>query len=170
MQRQGARHRQTRARLTSGLPGVARVPSRLSCNCRTSGSSIDQFLRDPGFSVLACNGANTACRSISRPIPQGQRSPWQDRLAAYLAVGEKHYVSGQLAPRDALRKRLQEEMSHRLVWMAYFEADYETPNREAIYQIDPIQGIAAKLVSITPSLRNERDARRSFPKSNGRFQ
>ena len=38
--------------------------------------------------------------------------------------------------------------------LVYFEADYDTPHVDAIYAMDTIQGIAAKLVWITPSVKS----------------
>jgi biopolymer transport protein ExbD len=82
-----------------------------------------------------------------------EKSPWQETLAVYLAVGEKYYVNGQPVPRDNLRAKLRQELSRRLVWTVYFEADYDTLNMNAIYAIDTIQGLGAKLVWITPRVR-----------------
>lgn len=83
------------------------------------------------------------------------KSPWPETLSIYLAVGEKYYINGQPVPRDALRARLQQELSHRMVWTVYFEADYDTLNMNAIYAMDTIQGLGAKLIWITPKVREE---------------
>ncbi len=43
-----------------------------------------------------------------------EKGPWQEEaVSVYLAVGEKYYVNGQLVPRDNLRARLLQELSHR---------------------------------------------------------
>jgi len=83
------------------------------------------------------------------------KSPWQETLGVYLAAGEKYYVNGQLVSREDLRARLQQELSRRAVWTVYFEADYDTLNMNAIYVMDTIQGLGAKLVWITPKVREE---------------
>jgi biopolymer transport protein ExbD len=84
-----------------------------------------------------------------------EKSPWQETLSVYIAVGEKYYLNGQLVPREALRSHLQEALRRRMVWTVYLEADYDTLNVDAIYAIDAIQGLGAKLVWITPRVREE---------------
>jgi hypothetical protein len=42
-----------------------------------------------------------------------------------------------------------------MVWTVYFEADYDTLNGDAIYAMGTIQGLGAKLVWITPKVREE---------------
>ncbi len=85
----------------------------------------------------------------------GGKSPWPETLSVYLAVGEKYYINGQPVPRDALRARLQQELSHRMVWTVYFEADSDALYMDTIYAMDTIQGLGAKLVWITPKVREE---------------
>ena len=84
-----------------------------------------------------------------------EKNPWQETLGVYLAVGEKYYINGQPVPREALRTRLEQELNKRMVWTVYFEADYDTLNMDAIYAMDAIQGLGAKLVWITPKVRKE---------------
>jgi biopolymer transport protein ExbD len=91
----------------------------------------------------------------TRDFVGGGKSPWPETLSVYLAVGEKYYINGQPVPRDSLQARLQQELSHRVVWTVYFEADYDTLNMDAIYAMDTIQGLGAKLVWITPKVREE---------------
>jgi biopolymer transport protein ExbD len=83
------------------------------------------------------------------------KSPWQETLSVYLAVGEKYYVNNRPVKRDALRDALQKELSHRMAWVVYFEADYDTLNMNAIYAMDVIQGLGAKLIWLTPKVREE---------------
>jgi biopolymer transport protein ExbD len=84
-----------------------------------------------------------------------EKSPWQETLSVHLAVGEKYYLNGQQVPREALRTNLQQALGRRMVWTVYFEADYDTLNTDAIYAMDTIQGLGAKLVWITPKVRDE---------------
>lgn len=83
------------------------------------------------------------------------QSPPRETLSVYLAAGEKYYVNGQLVQREALREALQKQLYQRVVWIVYFEADYDTLNGDAIYAMDVIQGLGAKLIWITPKMREE---------------
>ena len=83
------------------------------------------------------------------------KSPWQETLSVYLAVGEKYYVNNKPVKREALRETLQNELNHRMVWIVYFEADGDTLNMDAIYAMEVIQGLGAKLIWITPKVREE---------------
>jgi len=83
------------------------------------------------------------------------KSPWAETLSVYLGVGEKYYINGEPVSREALRARLQQELSRRAVWTVYFEADYDTLNMNAIYAMDVIQSLGAKLVWITPKVRQQ---------------
>ncbi len=42
-----------------------------------------------------------------------------------------------------------------MVWTVYFEGDYDTLNMNAIYAMDTIQGLGARLIWITPKIREE---------------
>jgi biopolymer transport protein ExbD len=93
---------------------------------------------------------------LSRRTPMiGKSSSGEESLGVYLGVGEKFYVNGELVAREALAARLRQELNHRLVWTVYFEADYDTLNMNAIYAMDVIQGLGAKLIWITPRVREE---------------
>jgi biopolymer transport protein ExbD len=94
----------------------------------------------------------------------GGKSPWQETLGVYLAVGEKYYINGRPVPRGALGASLQQELSHRMVWTVYFEADPDTMYMDAIYAMDTIRGCGAKLVWITPRVRKELQQRNQPPK------
>jgi biopolymer transport protein ExbD len=97
------------------------------------------------------------------------KSPWEETLSVYLAVGERYYVNNKPVKREALREALQSELDHRVVWTVYFEADYDVLNGDAIYAMDVIQGLGAKLIWITPKMRQElqqkklRQSGRSIP-------
>jgi biopolymer transport protein ExbD len=84
-----------------------------------------------------------------------QKSPWQETLGVYVTPGNRYYVNGQLVRREDLRARLQQELSRRMVWTVYFEADNDTLNMDAMYAMDTIQGLGAKVVWITPKVREE---------------
>jgi biopolymer transport protein ExbD len=93
-----------------------------------------------------------------------EKSPWQETLGVYLAVGEKYYINGRPVTRDALGASLQQELSHRMVWTVYFEADPDTMYMDAIYAMDTIRGCGAKLVWITPRVRKELQQRDQPPR------
>jgi len=86
-----------------------------------------------------------------------QKSPWPETLSVYLGPSAKYYINGDLVPRAALRANLQQELNRRMVWTVYFEADGDALNMNAIYAMDTIQGLGAKLVWITPKVRQEID-------------
>jgi len=91
-------------------------------------------------------------------------NPWHGTLSVYLAVGDKSdlfYVNGQTVPKDELGSKLQEQLNHRAEWTVYFEADSDTLNMDAIYAIDTIQGLGAKLMWITPEARKELNQQRA---------
>ena len=81
------------------------------------------------------------------------KSPWPETISVYLGIGEKYYVNGQPVAQGDLRARLQEKLGRSAVWTVYFEADGDTLNANAIYAIDTIRGLGAKLVWITPQVR-----------------
>lgn len=91
----------------------------------------------------------------SRDSAIWQKSPWPETLSVYLGPGEKYFINGRLVPREALRSNLQRELNRRMVWTVYFEADGDVLNMNAIYAMDTIQGLGAKLVWVTPKVRQE---------------
>ena len=88
------------------------------------------------------------------------KSPWTEPLSVYLGVGEKYYVNGKEVPRDALRETLRHELDRTAVWTVYFEADGDTLNMNAIYAMSVIQNLGAKLVWITPKVREQLEAKK----------
>ena len=57
--------------------------------------------------------------------------------------------------RGSLRTALLELLSRRVEWTVYFEADFDTLYMDDIYAIETIQGCGAKLIWITPKMREE---------------
>jgi biopolymer transport protein ExbD len=108
-----------------------------------------------------------AGRSYGLPIDFGvheavvwEKSPWTETLSVYLGADEKYYIDGEMVPREMLRTRLRQELSRRMVWTIYFEADGDAPYMDAIYAIGVIEGLGAKLVWITPGVREELEKER----------
>lgn len=83
------------------------------------------------------------------------KSPWPETLSVYVDGQGRFYVNGQPVPMGELRAKLSEELGKRMVWTVYFEADNDCAFVDAIYSIDTIQGLGAKVVWITPHLREE---------------
>jgi Iap family predicted aminopeptidase len=50
---------------------------------------------------------------------------------------------------------LREELGKQMVWTVYFEADDKIPFGTAVYAMDAIQGMGAKVEWITPQIREE---------------
>jgi biopolymer transport protein ExbD len=55
--------------------------------------------------------------------------------------------------REKLRAKLEEELGRQMVWTVYFEADRDCAFMDATYAFDTIQGLGAKVVWITPGMR-----------------
>ena len=79
----------------------------------------------------------------------------QDTLGVYLAAGGTYYVNNKPVKREALREALQSELGHRAVWVVYFEADGDALNLDAIYAMDVIRATGARLIWLTPKMRQE---------------
>ena len=87
-----------------------------------------------------------------------QKGPWPDTLQVYVAATgyrPRFLINGQEVDRMALRTRLLEQLSRRAEWSVYFEADPDTLYMDDVYAIDTIQGCGAKVIWITPKMREE---------------
>jgi biopolymer transport protein ExbD len=82
-----------------------------------------------------------------------QKSPWAETLGVYVDGHGKYAVNGQAVAREKLRPKLEEELGRRMVWTVYFEADRDCAFMDATYAFDTIQGLGAKVVWITPGMR-----------------
>jgi hypothetical protein len=85
-------------------------------------------------------------------------NPGADTFQVYVAVtgGRPRFlVNGQEVDRMALRTKLLEQLSRRAEWSVYFEADPDTLYMDDIYVIDTIQACGAKVIWITPKMREE---------------
>ena len=79
---------------------------------------------------------------------------WQGPAGAG-CLNTRFYVNGKQVPREDLRSRLEEELLRRGVWVVYFEADDNCLYMDAVYAMDTIQGLGAKMIWITPKTREE---------------
>jgi biopolymer transport protein ExbD len=87
-----------------------------------------------------------------------EKSPWHDTLEVYLAETKgapRFLINGQEVQRSELRAKLIEQLSRRAEWSVYFEADDDVFNMDALYAIDAIQGCGAKLIWVTPKMREQ---------------
>jgi biopolymer transport protein ExbD len=90
-----------------------------------------------------------------RTAVAGQKSPWAQTLGVYVDGRGQFYVNGKVVAQEDLRAMLQEELGRRAVWTVYFEANEECAFMNATYAFDTIQGLGAKVVWITPRIRQE---------------
>jgi biopolymer transport protein ExbD len=93
-------------------------------------------------------------------VVAGQKSPWPETMSVYVDGARGFTVNGQAVVRERLRVKLQEELSRRAVWTVYFEADRDSLYMDAVYSMDTIQGLGAKVIWITPKTREKWDRER----------
>jgi biopolymer transport protein ExbD len=83
------------------------------------------------------------------------KSPWPDALEVVVRVPARFFVNGQAVSRTDLHAKLIEQLSRRAEWTVYFEAESDVTYMEAIYAIETIQACEAKLIWITPKMRED---------------
>ena len=105
------------------------------------------------FSPLTPNGLLVDIRE--RTAVAGRESPWAETLGVYVDDQRGFYVNGQPVAREKLRARLSEELGRRAVWTVYFEGNGDGVFMDAAYAIDTIERLGAKVVWITPKMREE---------------
>jgi len=96
-------------------------------------------------------------------VAQAFESPWKESLGVYIDRRGRFLVNGQVVQHESLPVKLQEELGKRMVWTVYFEADNASLFRETAYAIDKIQGLGAKVIWITPKMRDEWRAAAGWP-------
>jgi biopolymer transport protein ExbD len=84
-----------------------------------------------------------------------EKSPWSDTLEVYVHTPARFFVNNQEVDRNDLRSKLTEQLGRRAEWTVYFEADADTTFMDAVYAIDVIQGCGAKLIWVTPKMREQ---------------
>jgi biopolymer transport protein ExbD len=95
-----------------------------------------------------------------------EKSPWPNTLEVYVRTPAQFFVNGEEVDRNDLRSKLIEQLGRRAEWTVYFEADADTPYMDAVYAIDVIQGCGAKLIWVTPKMREHwRHTPESSPKN-----
>jgi hypothetical protein len=84
----------------------------------------------------------------------------------YIRTPAQFVVNGEEVDRSDLRSKLTERLGRRWEWSVYFEADADTRYMDAVYAIDVIQGCGAKLIWVTPKMREHwRHTPESSPKN-----
>jgi biopolymer transport protein ExbD len=99
----------------------------------------------------------------SHEVAGWEKSPWQESLAVCVRPHGRFFMNGEEVERNSLRAKLLERLSRRAVWTVYFEADSDTVYMDDIYAIDTIQGCGAKLIWITPKMREEWKHKKQAP-------
>lgn len=85
-----------------------------------------------------------------------RNSPWPESLGIY--VGEDGFrLNGRLVARQELQSRLKEQLAKRMVWTVYLEACDRVRFDSVVFAIDVIQKSGAKVIWITPKIREELD-------------
>lgn len=80
-------------------------------------------------------------------------NPWAETMAVYIDAKQGFFVNGRPVTREELRSKVEEELLRRGVWVVYFEADDNCLYMDAVYAMDTIQGLGAKMIWITPKTR-----------------
>ena len=70
-------------------------------------------------------------------------------------ICRRFFVNGQEISRSDLHPKLIEQLSRRAEWTVYFEAEPDVPFMEAANALNTIQACGAKLVWITPKMRED---------------
>lgn len=84
-----------------------------------------------------------------------EKSPWTETLSVYEDDHARLYVNGQLVATSKLSEKLSQELGKRMVWTVYFEADENARFADAAYAMDTIQELGAKVIWITPNVRQQ---------------
>ena len=85
-------------------------------------------------------------------LAPAKASPWTQTASVYIQHVQ-FYVNGKPIDRDKLRSKLLEALSKQMVWSVYLEADSDSNFGDAVYAMDTIRGVGAKVVWITPKMR-----------------
>jgi biopolymer transport protein ExbD len=84
-----------------------------------------------------------------------EKSPWPEAPEVYVRAPARFFVNGQEVSRTDLRAKLIEQLSRRGEWTVYLDAEPDVAFMEAAHAMDTIQTCGAKLVWITPKVRED---------------
>jgi biopolymer transport protein ExbD len=91
----------------------------------------------------------------SHEVVSWGKSTGQETIGVYVGPPGRFFVNGEEVERSSLRTKLLEHLGRSVAWTVYFEADAGTVYMDDVYAIDTIQGCGAKLIWITPRMREE---------------
>ena len=91
----------------------------------------------------------------NRGVVAWEKSPWPETLSVYVRSHGRFFVNGEEVERNSLRTKLLDGLRRPVAWTVYFEADSDAPWIDDIYAMDTIQGCGAKLIWITPKIREK---------------
>ena len=95
-----------------------------------------------------------------------EKSPWPDTLVVYVRTPARFFVNSEEVNRNDLRSKLIEQLGRRAEWTVYFEANADTLYIDTAYAMDVIQGCGAKVIWVTPKMREHwRHTQESSPKN-----
>jgi biopolymer transport protein ExbD len=104
--------------------------------------------------------------SWKRDAVAWEKSAWPDTLGVYIRTPARFFLNGAEVDRNDLHSKLMEQLGRRAEWTVYFEADADTAYGDAVYAIDVIRGCGAKLIWVTPKMREQwRHTPESSPKN-----
>jgi len=86
------------------------------------------------------------------PSADALPSPWLETTSVYIGPLQ-FYVNGKPIKRSELRGKLAEVLRQQMVWSVYLEAHPDCNFGDAVYAMDTIQELGAKVVWITPKMR-----------------
>ena len=91
----------------------------------------------------------------SHEVVSWGKSTGQETIGVYVGPRGRFFVNGEEVERGSLRTKLLEHLGRSVGWTVYFEGDADTLYMDDVYAIDTIQGCGAKLIWITPKMRDE---------------
>ncbi len=131
-----------------------------------SGGIPDGFAGKPGKYELEWSGpAASACLNARHPRVHVYASSSEytqigefilsETISVYVDARKGFLVNGHPVKREELEAKLKEELSRQMVWTVYLEADSDCLFMDLAQAIDTIQGLGAKVIWITPKMREE---------------
>jgi biopolymer transport protein ExbD len=94
-----------------------------------------------------------------------QKSPWPQTMSVYVGADNQFYVNSKPVSPERLRAKLREELGKQMVWTVYLEANENATFAKALYAMDAIQAVGAKVAWITPQIRGELNRQTPQPRS-----
>jgi biopolymer transport protein ExbD len=93
--------------------------------------------------------------SWTKPAVVWEKSPWSEAVEVYVGAPARFFINSEEVKRSELGSKLTEQLGRRAEWTVYFEADPDTLFMDDTYAIDTIQACGARVVWVTPKMREE---------------